>query len=287
MVAAGVISLVNPAGLAKSVIYQPLHRDDVVSPAQWQLLFNTLQQHGFSGLIVQWARYGDSDFLQPASPLQQALAAAISTDMQIWLGLYADPTAFSAEAASNRQLTISAQLAKSALLLSQLEAALPIPAARLAGWYLPLELYDTDLQSDIQISWLKHQLAAFISEADKPVAISVFSNGQLEPAVFAQRLALLHQPGLTVWLQDGAGAGLLSSTARQQLLQRLDCRSGVIAEAFRQPQYQQAFSAEAASENTLKQSVADIKPCHPLAYFSLRYLPIAQSVLPLQDPTKP
>ncbi len=256
----------------------------MVTPAQWQQLVLAGKQQGLSPLIVQWSQYGADDFLREDTPLRRLLQASEADAVPLWLGLYADPGAFSqAMPPEQRRQYVQGQLAHNALLLSRLLLSLPVADTRLAGWYLPLELYDVDLQTDDAAQWLKQQLAAFVSAAGRPVAVSVFSNGSLDAETFAARLASLRQDGLVLWLQDGSGAALLPAQQRQRLLAKLDCGIGVIVEAFRQPQYAAAFSAIPASQAELSAALADLRPCHALAYFSLRYLSVSQQILPLSD----
>lgn len=241
-----------------------------------------MQQQQLHTLIVQWSSYGKQSFLQPDSTLQLLLTSLPQPQPQLWLGLTADAAEFREQrSALQRKEYLQQQFAANATYLAALaQQTLPIAPT---GWYLPLEFYDIDLQSDADALWLKQQLQQLRAQTALPVAISFFSNGAVAPVLFKQRLASLQQQGLQIWLQDGGGAGLLSPALRAELLRGLDCQLGVIIEAFRQADYGSSFSARAANQAELAKAKADIAPCHPISYFSLRYLSISQQLLPLQD----
>lgn len=280
LVFASIHSLVSSA--AEAVFYQPLNRDQTLSKTQWQQIGQQMQQQQLHTLIVQWSSYGEQSFLQPDSPLQQLLTSLPKPHPQLWLGLKADAAEFREKRdALQRKAYLQQQLAANATYLAAL-ASQTLPVAP-TGWYLPLEFYDIDLQSDADAHWLKQQLQQLRAHSTLPVAISFFSNGTVAPVLFKQRLASLQQQGLQIWLQDGGGAGLLSPALRAELLHGLDCQLGVIVEAFRQADYGSSFSARAASPAELAQARADIAPCHAISYFSLRYLDVSQQWLPLRD----
>lgn len=266
------------------MFYQPLQRDAQLSSLQWQQVQQQLLQRGLSSIIVQWSQYGTNDFMSTESPLLQLLQAGEPAAQPVWLGLFAAQDEFSyVRHEDERRQFVMQQLARSKMLQQQLALSLPISDDRLQGWYLPLELHDIDFQTEADTNWLKAQLLTFVSSSIKPVAISAFSNGNLDAATFAARLGSLQQQGLVLWLQDGSGAGLMSAEHRLALLGRLSCHIGVIIEAFRQPDYGGSFNAVAAKQHDISQALAGIKPCHQRAYFSLRYLLQNPALLPLQD----
>lgn len=268
-----------------TAFYQPLNRDTILSPADWQRLFRQAHQQGLTALVIQWTRYGEQDFMMADRQLQQVLQLALQYNIRIWVGLAADPDYFHQmeQPFEQRQQYLQQQLAVNVEQLNRLHFLLGDYQSIFAGWYLPFEINDNDLNNTEQATWLRQQLNAFAAGAGAPVAVSTFSNGNLQPDSFALQLQLLVNDGLTVWFQDGSGAELLAGDGRNTLLQQLDCRIGVIIEAFRQPQYGEHFSARPASGNELHKATKAIRSCHPKLYFSLRYLPYSSGMLPLKD----
>lgn len=268
-----------------TAFYQPLNRDTALSPADWQHLFRQASQQGLTALVVQWTRYGEQDFMAPDHQLQQVFQLALQYNIRIWVGLAADPDYFRQmdQPFEQRQKYLQRQLATNQAQLNRLHFLLGEYQPIFAGWYLPFEIHDNDLNNIEQAAWLRQQLNAFAVNAGATVAVSTFSNGNLQPESFAQQIQLFVDDGLTVWFQDGSGAALLGSKGRNTLLQQLDCRVGVIIEAFRQPQYAESFSARPASGKELRHATNAIRNCHPKLYFSLRYLPYSAGMLPLKD----
>jgi hypothetical protein len=270
----------NIAG--KTVFYQPLNQDRAVTPLQWQQLFQAAASQGFNSLVVQWSRYDDVDFMAQDAHLQSMLQAAQQYHFTIWLGLGADSNYFARmqQAEPLRQRYFRLQLAHNLLLLNRLKSQLPVSQKYFAGWYLPAELNDNDFRTQAQLHWMTTELKLFKRSIAEPVAISVFSNGVLAPADYLQALQQLSDTGLQIWLQDGAGAGLISPAHRQQLLTDLPCHYAVIAEQFRQPDVTaQPFRARAAAADEAVLAQQAIKPCHAQWVFSLRYLPFAKGIL--------
>lgn len=268
-----------------TAFYQPLNRDIVLRPADWQRLFKQAHQQGLSALVVQWTRYGEQDFMAADRQLQQVFQLALQYNIRIWVGLAADPDYFRQmeQPFEQRQHYLQRQLEINLEQLNRLHFLLGEYQPIFAGWYLPFEIHDNDLNNIEQATWLRQQLKTFAVSAGDTVAVSTFSNGNLQPESFARQLQLLADDGLTVWFQDGSGAALLGGEGRNTLLQQLDCRIGVIIEAFRQPQYGESFSARPASGKELSNATNAIRSCHPKLYFSLRYLPYSSGMLPLKD----
>lgn len=272
--------------MADTLFYQPLNRDRHVNLAQWQQLLHDSRQQGITALVVQWSRYGEQDFLTGEQLLPQVLAQAQQQGMRLWLGLSADPDYFRQmqQPFAQRQHYFRQQLALALVQMTALAQHPLVQSERFAGWYLPFELNEQDFQTVAEADWLIAELSAFRRHTEAPVAISAYSNAQLPAALYLIQLNKLADSGLTLWLQDGGGAELQPAAAQQQLLAGLDCRIGVIIEAFRQPDYHSdQFSARKATAAELSAARQRIKPCHSLLYFSLRYMPWNPSVLPLTD----
>tara|TARA_R110002126_G_scaffold16500_13_gene65843 strand:- start:1370 stop:2113 length:744 start_codon:yes stop_codon:yes gene_type:complete len=241
---------------------------------------------GYQSLAVQWTYYDNVDFMLQDAHLLKVLQAAVQYDFTIWLGLRADSDYFEQmqQPADARQRYFRHQLARNQLQLSRLKATLPIPVENLAGWYLPVELNDSDFVTPAQRAWLDAELSLFSRNVSEPLAISVFSNGQLTDTDYLQALQQLSGAGLAIWLQDDAGAGFKSAEQRRALLKQLPCDYAVIAEHFRTvTDSSQSFKARRAATEEIILAQQAVKPCHTKVVFSLRYLPIAKDILTLPN----
>lgn len=268
----------------KTIFYQPLNQDKLVTQQQWQQLFQAAAVEGYTSLVVQWSRYDNTDFMAEDAQLPAVLQAAAKHNIKIWLGLSVNADYYKKmqQAEPQRQQYFRQQLAHNLLQLNRLKALQPINAAQFAGWYLPLELNDTDFATVEQLRWLFAELALFARSVSEPVAISSFSNGYLSAPDYVYALEQLTNSGLQLWLQDGAGAGLISQIQRQELLAILPCHYAVIAEQFRQLNSDALlFQARAATEQERALAQQAIKPCHSRIVFSLRYQSFAAGILSL------
>ncbi|SNY49022.1 protein of unknown function [Arsukibacterium tuosuense] len=272
----------NSSSHGKTVFYQPLNQDRTVSQVQWQQLFEAAANHGYRSLVVQWTRYDNVDFMAQDAQLKKVLQAAEQFNFTIWLGLNSDASYFSQmqQPEDERRRYFKLQLAHNLLQLNRLKKQMLVPAANFAGWYLPVELNDTDFSTQAQISWLAAELRLFKSSVKEAVAVSAFSNGQLSDNEYLGALQQISDTGFHIWLQDDAGVGFKSPARRQALLAQLPCRFAVISEHFRQlTTHELAFQARAASNEEIALAQRAIKGCHAQIVFSLRYLPFAEGVL--------
>ncbi|MGE7989540.1 DUF4434 family protein [Pseudomonas sp. NPDC089554] len=263
-----------PATADQRLFYQPLNRDENITPAQWQQLWRNTVAQGGKTLIVQWSAHGDSTFGGAHGWLAESLRQARAQGLELVLGLYMDPAYYQRlEELDSAGLSAywNAQLGRS---LNQYQQVRSSWNLEVAGWYLPMELDDVHFREAERRSALYSQLQAFNRRLDKPLHISAFSAGQLAPRVNAQWLDQLAGLGLKVWWQDGVGTGRLPAMVRQGYESALPCSVGIVREAFRQVSGEgQPFHAEPA-EPTAGSG------CHAEAVFDLRYRPWARGVLP-------
>lgn len=236
-------------------------------------------------LALQWGQYGEVRFFEPQGPSAALLSAVQQLKIPLWLGLYADPEYFkkiaSAEAEKQayfkQQLLLSLQVRRHWLNLLKQQ-----PLLQLKGWYLPMELNDTDFVSASYLAWLSTELKVLSEVVDKPVAISLYFNGKVPVKHWLASAYQLQSDRLQLWVQDGAGAALVSETKRQEFLQQLPCTIPLIREQFRQSSKPgEVFQARALTEAE-KQAQPD--SCHPVIDFELRYMSAAAGQLPLTDP---
>ncbi len=266
------------------VIYQPQLRDMTVSDSFWPRSFKSLRQQGFDTLVLQWTRHGDSFSAgAPRDWLDRRVQEALEANLNIVIGLYADPEVFPA-------LEVTSDLLEPYFLRST-EANIQlartwisnIPKDRLSGWYLPLEIDDRRWRSAKDASTLGRFLIRDVRELhrliDKPVYISAFFKGNSSPEQFKALLTSINKAtGLKIWVQDGRGTGvLLPPETSLYLAPLLTCRdspvSGVVYEIFRQTGPDHAFKAEPLSARSMASALRQRSPCGgDTVFFSFRYL---------------
>jgi hypothetical protein len=280
------VLILGPAKVwAGIVFYQPLLRDKNVSTEQWLQILSAAQQQGMTELALQWGQHGEVKFFDPQGPSAALFSALQQLKIPLWLGLYADPAYFKKidsvqaekQAYFKQQMLLSLQVRRHWLSLLKQQ-----PLLQLKGWYLPMELNDTDFVSASYLTWLSCELKGLSEVLDKPVAISLYFNGKVPVKNWLESARQLQSDRLQLWVQDGAGAALVSEPKRQELLQQLPCTIPLIREQFRQSSKPgEVFQARALTEAE-KQTQAD--SCHPVIYFELRYMSAAAGKLPLTDP---
>lgn len=277
------LSLIPLRCLADLVFYQPLLRDQHLTTAQWQQILTRATAEGMTGIVLQWGQYGDVAFYNAAGPAQEFLTAIQQLNIPIWLGLYADPLYFQAMQGElkAKQRYFKQQLRASLQLRRHWLAYLHTHPLQLQGWYLPMELNDTDFVDQDYLNWLRQQLKTLALVMDEKLAISLFYNGQLSEQSWVAAAEQLVQSKLQVWVQDGAGVTVMQQQQRQLFLSLLPCQFGLIQEQFRQvSSEQQVFRARPLTD---AERQMQRHSCHEQIKFELRYMPAAAGLLPLSD----
>ncbi|MCE8025012.1 DUF4434 domain-containing protein [Billgrantia aerodenitrificans] len=252
------------------LFYQPHNSDATLSESEWQALWRSTVDHGVDTLIVQWTRHGDDDFGGRNGWLAAALHAAQREGLELILGLRYDPEYYRILPDDRR--FASYWYLQSSHALEQHEA-LGAWGLEVAGWYMPLELDDYLFENPATRAELETQLQSLASYLDRPLHISAFSGGILSPEVFASWMGELTDAGIQVWWQDGHGTQALPLPVRQAYAEALDCRIGIVREAFVQ------VSEPDAPFQAQPNHPAEAPACHPSAVFSLRYRPWASILL--------
>ena len=267
-----------------AMIYQPQQRDMTLPKSFWPPIFASLRERGFDTLVVQWTQYADI-FAQGDERLwlQERLQDAINADLNLVVGLYADPDGFSAvEVPTDLLEPYFLKLGeKNQALVKQWQTLLPVD--RIKGWYLPLELDDRRWRfpGDQQVlaTQLKREVMVLGKFSDKPFYLSAFFTGNSTPTQFSQMLATIsEQAKIKIWVQDGRGTGVLLPKETDLYLNQLsNCAalsiSGVIFEIFRQTGPDHAFVAEAMPKERMARALKQRAPCKgDTLFFSLRYL---------------
>ncbi len=278
--------LVSPfAQAVNAVMYQPQLRDMSVSDAQWQAMLQQLKRQGIDTLVLQWSRYGDA-FRDGESRrwLEHKASLAAGCDLKLVLGLAADERFF-----ERQKQPYAARINYLHRLRAEDVAAAArwvevLGKAKIAGWYISSELDDlhwrTPQMQQAARDWLFNTRLALTAVADRPVAVSSFFAGNMTPDGWVKWVAMLGDSGVKIWIQDGAGTQKLPTAARALYLHAP--AAGQIVELFRQDKHAAGFQASPLSGAQQQQWLATPLPAgQDRVYFSLRYMDVAQGVLPL------
>lgn len=265
---------------AKALFYQPQNADSAVGPDAWGNIFADMQSEGFDQLVIQWAQYGEADFGGRDGWLAATIKLAAEMDIEVVLGLYADPDFFQNIRASDGEVAayLNAYLIKNLHLLDQLLAS-PI-ARNVRGWYLPAEFDDRYWATQYRRSLVHDQLtkwnAAVESRSKLPWSTSTFFTGWQSPDSYAE---WLNSTEFQWWIQDGSGTGVLSESQRALYLKPVAASNvHIILEAFEQHRAQEVFSAGAKTGDSVVRLEQQYRAMgfQQVGVFSLRYLPFAR-----------
>ncbi len=109
--------------------------------------------------------------------------------------------------------------------------------------------------------------------------------GNMSPDGYRQLLEQVKATGVNVWVQDGSGVDKLTAEQRERYLQAsADCQSstpasGIVYELFVAGKGK-TFTAKPKPNAEIASLLAKRSSCgKDTLYFSLRYLPVAQSIL--------
>lgn len=280
----------SPAAHAlTAVFYQPQLRDRALPEAEWPALFAAVRESGADTLVVQWTRHGDAFAAgDERAWLGRRLREARAAGLALVLGLHADPEVFArlAQADASLPAYFRRQQRANARLAHDWRSELGTEA--IAGWYLPLEIDDRRWRAPAARERLWRYLADesnVLGRDGLPVYASSFFAGHMAPAAYADMVAGLQSAGVRLWVQDGAGTGVLTPAMRARYLAAVgDCAAapaaGVVFELFRQTAPDADFAADVAADAAAR--LAQRAPCGgDTLFFSLRYLPAVRGRLPI------
>ena len=266
------------------MIYQPLHRDMKIPTDFWPKTFSDLRKRGFDTLVVQWTRHGDifSSGIEQQW-LRDRLKDAVNADLNLVIGLYADPDAFSALDAPTELLEpyfLVNNEKNIALAKAWIQA---LPAERIVGWYLSMEIDDRRWRARgderVLSTQLRREVNSLRNLTNKPVYMSAFFKGHSEPSEFKELLTLVRQStGLRLWVQDGRGTNTLLPSETDLYLKTLaPCPdspvAGFVYEIFKQIGPDANFKAEPLASAALAKALHQRAPCGgDSVFFELRYL---------------
>lgn len=267
-----------------AMIYQPLQRDMKIPTTFWPKTFTELRKRGFDTLVFQWTRHGDifSSGIEQQW-LRDRLKDALDAELNLVIGLYADPDSFSALDGSTELLepyfllNNEKNLALAKIWLSS------IPAERIVGWYIPMEIDDRRWRASgdeiVLSTQLRREVNSLRNLSNKPVYMSAFFKGHSEPSEFKELLTLVRQStGLGLWVQDGRGTKTLLPSETDLYLKTLShCAdspvAGLVYEIFHQVGPDTNFKADPLAPAALTKALQQRAPCGgDSVFFELRYL---------------
>jgi hypothetical protein len=249
---------------------------------QWNALFACFKQLSLSRIVVQWSA-DDAGVYYPQSPTPNRRGAVIPTILEradeagisVLVGLAHDPTFW--QRIGRDPALVEVYLRRVEVRSAEIVRALA-PLARdhhsFSGWYITEEIDDVNWVNQRARGALFDHLRALSSLLHDatpalPVAISGFSNGNLDPETFAQFWRdLVDQAKVdAVFFQDGVGARKLDIDEVPLYVEPLkNALAGhvrelqVIVELFRQidgaPINSRPFAAVPASFDRVAQQLA-------------------------------
>lgn len=280
-----VCGVLTPQAFALTgMIYQPQQRDMRLSDAFWPSAFSELRKRGFDTLVIQWSQHGDV-FSQGREKqwLRARLEDAVSADLKLVIGLYADPDSFtSLDMPADLLEAYFLKMTEKNIRLAQYWSDL-LPKQSLAGWYLPTEIDDRRWRATADQEVLATQIKRDVTElkrvSDRPVYITSFFKGHSEASEYKAMLEHIHRAaGVKIWVQDGVGGqALLPAETALYLNALAQCDNtpvtGLVYEIFRQTGPDSNFKADPVSPALLPKMLAQRAPCKgDSVFFSLRYL---------------
>jgi hypothetical protein len=294
LVLALVLGLVPFTGRAQvAMFYQPQLRDMQVAESTWPAIFQQTRQQGFDTVVLQYTRYGDAFTASSEQDwLRRRIVEARAQGLRVMVGLYADPDFFNAQYRSGTALdNYFSQLRQMDTKLARQWVA-TLGATAIAGWYLYPEVDDLRWQDPAArrslVNHLKKERQALASIAPASVHISSFFAGNSAPIPYHDLVMAVQGSGVRVWVQDGAGTGVLSSELRKQYVDTLSqCgygpANGIVFEIFRQTSNADStFTASRLSPAEEAVALSQRAPCGGASvFFEQRYLNAMSDLLPL------
>ncbi|GAB6196088.1 DUF4434 domain-containing protein [Lysobacter xanthus] len=287
----GFLSFTSSAQVA--MIYQPQLRDMQVAEAAWPGVFEQTRQQGFDTIVLQYTRYGSAFGSRSEQDwLRRRIADARGKGLRVVVGLYADPDFFNAQYQSGAALdTYLAQLRQQDIKLAKQWVA-TLGATAISGWYLYPEVDDLRWQDTAArrslVDHLRKERQSLASIAPAAVFISSFFAGNSAPAPYHDLVMAVQRTGVRVWVQDGAGTGVLSAEQRAQYVDTLSqCTygpaNGLVFEIFRQTSTGSApFTAARLGPAEEAAALAQRAACGGASvFFEQRYLNSMAGTLPL------
>lgn len=266
-----------------AVMYQPQLRDMSMTDQQWKNILGQLKQQGIDTLVFQWSRYGDAfNGGEPQHWLENKAMLVKDSGLKLVMGLAADDKFFERQ---NQPLSalenyFNGLRARDAEVAARWK--LVLGEENIAGWYISSELDDRRWRSpemqQAALAWLTKTHESLAAVADKPIAVSSFFAGNMSPDGYQKWVTNLSHSGVKVWVQDGAGTGVMTPQARALYLQTNS--GGQVVELFRQDKNAAGFSATPLDSSEQRRLLETRPPAgKDRVYFSLRYMGAAAGIL--------
>jgi len=200
----------------------------------WEQHFSALGKLGFSDVVLQWTRYDKFSLWQDdggneAPVLDRIVEGATAAGVCLWIGLTYDPEFW--EKAGQQEMDAVAdyldwRLEEAELQIRNLANVWRDTSPGPCGWYITDE-FDDDTWGDpprlaLARDYVSALTATLKANADRPVTLSFFSNGNTTPEELGQFVDnLIGQAQIDkLYMQDGVGAGKLEpDEARLRLSQ--------------------------------------------------------------------
>jgi len=219
------VPLTRPASCGpfrrRAIVWQPWASHAQLSVADWRQLGEVAQHEGYVRVLVQWSRFGDTEFWPASGPrwLEDGLAHWRDLPLRLIMGLYMGQDYYQVLAQSDPALRAHMLLCRDHSLEQAQRLLSHPPALPVDGWYLPQEIDDLNWRRATRERMLRTYLGAMRDglarlapgRAELPVYVSAFFSGASTPGNFASLLARLHRDTGVVWVvQGGMGTHRLS-----------------------------------------------------------------------------
>lgn len=261
------------------IFYQPLARDAEASSQDWGNLLRAVKADGINHLVLQWSQYDEQSFVGRDGKIERVLNQLQARNMTFTLGLSMPADYYQvmehADEQTKRQAVTTWLQQNVQFMLRMTVAGFP-QRNGFQGWYLPLEISETYVDSELLAVW-QHGLAQLLQATPYNVSVSYFPSANGELNRFTQINNALAHPRLTLMVQLPTGVGDAQSRSS---VSQLPCNTAIVVENFVQiSSTDQPFSAVKGSLPAL----ASHYDCQKIFIFSLRYQAYSH-FLPLQDP---
>jgi len=200
--------------IEKTIIYQPQISD--FKDSHLKEKFEILSRFGFTGIIIQWSRYGEYNFLvkQPGW-YDELFSLAEKYHIKIIMGLYADPKYFSL--LDRKKYDIKHYFD---ILLKENKNSVDEIIKKYGkneafwGWYVYDELNDQAWQDEKRRKIVSQYLKSFNNylikkSPSKHKFISAYYTNTIKPEEYIALLDNVVPKGWNILIQSAVGAGLI------------------------------------------------------------------------------
>ena len=261
----------------QGVFYQPLIRDNALSPKQWSDLLRQVKDDGFSEVIFQWSKFGEVRFAGSDELIDRAIIHINQHELDWYLGLNMPLNYYQVMESKELNAKVSMLtkwLNETAILIRHLTIAGYPKIKGFKGWYIPMEISEPYMIGPLADIW-QRGLEGIIDSTRHTVRLSYFPSAYSIKSGLKALSRRVNHPRLQLMAQISTGDFYAN---RRAVYKEIPCNIAIIHENYEQI----SENPFVAQKKTLSQ--IDInKTCHQHFVFSLRYLPYSK-YLPLKDP---